>query len=398
MGTKPTELGALAVQKIARRGITFVGGVAGLGINVTQYGSKSWVLRYQVGGKRRDMGLGGYPDVPLAAAKEAARAARAKLAQGVDPIQDAQAKRSAMIAAQVSATTFSRAADQFVEAHEASWKNVKHAQQWRNTIQTYANPVIGKLLVQDVAVSHVLAILTPIWREKTETASRLRARLQMVLDWATAQGLRSGANPARWRGHLDKLLPAPGRVAKKAHHRALAFATAPAFMRRLRQQEGGGARALEFAVLTAARSGEVRGATWSEFDEESCTWTVPASRMKAGKEHRVPLSEAAMRVYRTQKAMALNEWVFPGLRDKPLSDMTLSAVLRRMKVDAVPHGSRSTFRDWVAEETGYPNEVAEMALAHTIGDKVEAAYRRGDLLDKRRQMMGDWAKHLQGEA
>ncbi len=398
MGTKPAELGALAVQKIARRGITFVGGVAGLGLNVTQYGSRSWVLRYQVGGKRRDMGLGGYPDVTLAAAKEAARAARAKLAQGVDPIQEAQAKRSALIAAQATATSFSRAAEQFVEAHEASWKNAKHAQQWRNTIQTYASPTIGKLLVQDVALPHILTILEPIWREKTETASRLRARLELVLDWATARGLRTGANPARWRGHLDKLLPAPGRVAKKAHHRALAYGAAPAFMKRLRQQEGGGARALEFAVLTAARSGEVRGATWSEFDEESCTWTVPASRMKAGKEHRVPLSEAAMQVFRTQRAVALNEWVFPGLRDNPLSDMTLNAVLRRMKVNAVPHGFRSTFRDWGAEETDYPNEVAEMALAHTISGKVERAYRRGDLLDKRRQMMTDWAAFLAADS
>ena len=394
MGTKARELGALAVQRISRRGITFVGGVAGLGLNVTQYGSKSWILRYQVGGKRRDMGLGGYPDVPLAQAKDAARDARAKLSQGTDPIADGRAKRSAMIAAQTAAITFSRAAEQYIEAHEAGWKNAKHAQQWRNTIETYAGPVIGKLLVQDVGLPHVMSILEPIWRGKTETASRVRNRVELVLDWATARGYRSGTNPAKWKGHLDKLLPAPSKVANKTHHRALPFPKAPQFMRQLREHGGVGARALEFVILTGTRSGEVRGATWHEFDEKSATWTIPASRMKAGREHRVPLSKAALEVFHQQKEASLNEWVFPGQKDGPLSDMTLSAVLKRMKVDAVPHGFRSTFRDWCAEATDYPNEVAEMALAHAIGDKVEAAYRRGDLFEKRRQMMADWARFL----
>lgn len=395
MGMKAKELGALAVSRITRRGISFVGGVAGLGLNVTQYGSKSWVLRYQVGGKRRDMGLGGYPDVPLAAAREAAREARTKLSQGIDPIQHARERRSALIAAQVSAITFDQAAEKYIEAQEAGWKNAKHAQQWRNTLNVYASPKIGRLLVRDVTLPHILAILEPIWREKTETASRLRNRLELVLDWAIARGFRTEPNPARWKGHLDKLLPAPSKVAKKAHHAALAYADAPAFMARLRQQEGVGARALEFVILTAARSGEVRGATWAEFDDESAIWTVPANRMKAGKEHRVPLSAAALAVLRQQKEDSLGDLVFPGQREgKPLSDMTLSAVLRRMQVEAVPHGFRSTFRDWAAEETHYANEVAEMALAHTVGNKVEAAYRRGDLLDKRRQLMEDWAQYL----
>jgi integrase len=396
MGTKAQEMSALAVQRINRRGITFVGGVAGLGINVTQHGSKSWIVRYQVGGKRRDMGLGGYPDVTLAAAKEAARAARAKLSQGIDPIQDGRAKRSALIAAQASEITFAKAAEAYIAAHEASWKNSKHGQQWRNTIETYANPTVGKLLVQDVALPHVLSILDPIWRQKTETASRLRNRMELVIDFAIARGHRTGPNPAKWKGHLDKLLPPPSRIAKTAHHRALPYRDAAAFMCRLRAQAGTGARALEFAILTAARSGEVRGATWSEFDEAAATWTIPAQRMKAGKEHRVPLSDAALALFRAQKERALNEWVFPGQTRGPLSDMSLTAVLRRMEVDAVPHGFRSTFRDWCAECSHHANEVAEMALAHAVGDKVELAYRRGDLFEKRRALMEDWSAHVAG--
>jgi integrase len=396
MGTKAKEMSALTVSRISRRGITFVGGVAGLGLNVTQYGSKSWILRYQVGKKRRDMGLGGYPDVTLAGAREAARAARAKLAQGIDPIADGRERRSALLAAQATSITFSKAADRYIAAHEASWKNPKHAQQWRNTIATYANAKIGGLLIQDVGLAHVLGIIEPIWREKTETASRVRNRIELVLDWATAHGFRSGPNPARWKGHLDKVLPPPAKVAKKAHHRAIHYRDASAFIGNLRMQEGVGARALEFAILTAARSGEVRGAVWSEFDDSTATWTIPASRMKAGKEHRVPLSAAAVAIVKKQRENSLSDVVFPGQSNGPLSDMTLSAVLRRMKVDAVPHGFRSTFRDWSAECTDYPNEVGEMALAHAVADKVEAAYRRGDLFDKRRQMMEDWAAFLQG--
>jgi integrase len=394
MGSRLKQLGALEVARIARRGITFVGGAAGLGLNVTKYGSRSWIFRYQVGGRRRDMGLGRFPDVSLATARELARAARVRIVQGTDPIDEVREKRSAQAAERLASLTFREAAEQYIEAHEAGWKSTKHAQQWRNTLQTYANPKIGSLLVQDITVAHVLSILEPIWRTRTETASRVRNRIEAVLGWATTRGFRSGLNPARWKDHLDNLLPAPAKVAKKAHHRALPFVDAPGFMLRLRTQDGVGARALEFLILTAARSGEVRGATWSEFDEASATWTIPGSRMKAGKEHRVPLSPAAMALFRQQKERALNQWVFPGMKEKPLSDMTLSAVLKRMQVDAVPHGFRSTFRDWAAEETHYSREVAEMALAHAIGDKVEAAYRRGDLFEKRRSLMADWAARL----
>ncbi len=397
MGKRQNELGALAVSQIKTRGIHFVGGVAGLAINVTKSGSRSWILRYQVGGKRRDKGLGGYPDVTLAQAKEAARAARAKIAHGIDPIEDGRALRSQLIASQVAAITFSQAAKQYIDTHESSWRNAKHTQQWRNTIQTYADPVIGRVLIRDVDLPQILKVLEPIWRTKTETASRLRGRMESILDWASARGFRTESNPARWKGLLDKLLPSPGKIAKADHHRALPYAEMPEFMKSLAEQQGIAPRALGFAILTACRSGEVRGAKWSEIDMDNGVWTVPAIRMKAGKEHRVPLSAAAMAIVKLQKESAFCDFVFPSSRSSnktegsPLSDMALLAVLRRMEVPAVPHGFRSTFRDWCAETTDYPREVAEMALAHTIGDKVEAAYRRGDLFDKRKQLMQEWA-------
>ncbi len=406
MGKRQTELGALAVSQIRRRGINFVGGVAGLAINVTKSGGRSWILRYQVAGKRRDKGLGGYPDVSLADAKEAARAVRAKIAQGVDPIEDGRALRSKMIASQVSAITFSEAASQYITTHEGGWRNIKHAQQWRNTIQQYAGPVIGKILIREIGLPQILKVLEPIWHTKTETASRLRGRIESVLDWSIARGYRTESNPARWKGLLDTLLPAPGKIAKTDHHRALPYADVPSFMTTLAGQQGVGARALEFTILTACRSGEVRGAKWDEIDIKNRVWTVPANRMKAGKEHRIPLSDAALSIIKTQKESAFCEYVFPSshgskksdFEGMPLSDMTLSAVLRRMKVLAVPHGFRSTFRDWCAEQTDYPREVAEMALAHAIGNKVEAAYRRGDLFDKRKQLMQNWANFALGVA
>jgi len=373
MGNKASELSALAVKNITRRGTTFVGGVPGLALVVHASGTRSWILRYKIGGVRRDMGLGSYGDVSLAGAREAARAARAKIAAGVDPIQERKTARSSLIAEMAKALTFSECATKYIETHESSWRNAKHAQQWRSTIESYANPIIGQMLVRDVGLPHVLKVLEPIWHTKTETASRLRGRIESVLDWATVREYRAGPNPAKWKGRLDTLLAEPGKIAKTSHHRALPYGEMPRFMAALRRQEGTGARALEFVILTAARSGEVRGATWGEFDLKVGVWTVPAGRMKAGKEHRVPLSNAALALVKGQKKIAVNQYVFPSPRESVLSDMTLSAVLRRMKVDAVPHGFRSTFRDWVAENTDYPNEMAEMALAHTIGDKVEAA-------------------------
>ena len=390
-------MGALEVSRIARRGMNFVGGVAGLGLNVNTGGSRSWVFRARVAGVRRDMGLGGYPDVTLAQARELARVARAKIRAGVDPIEEARAARSALIAARMSAVSFSKATEQYLEAHEAGWSNPKHRQQWENTLTTYAGPKIGQMLVRDIELPHVLSVLEPIWREKTETASRLRGRMESVLDWASARGYRSGPNPARWKGHLDKLLPAPGRIAKTDHHRSLPHEDMPAFFAALRQQDGSGARALEFTILTAARSGEARGATWEEFDLTAGKWVIPAGRMKAKKEHRVALSAQAVALLKTQQELRVSDFVFPSPKeDGMLSDMTLTAVLRRMKVDAVPHGFRSTFRNWTAETTNCPREIAELALAHTVGSEVERAYMRSDLFEKRRVLMQDWADFVSG--
>ena len=393
------ELGALAVSQIKRRGITFVGGVAGLGLNVSQTGSRSWILRYQVAGIRKDKGLGGYPDVTLAQAKELARTARNKVSQGIDPIEESRAARRKMIADIASTITFKEASTRYIDSQKTTWKNSKHIQQWRNTIDTYAAPKIGALSVKEVSLTDVLSILEPIWHSKTETASRLRGRIEAILDWAAARGYRTESNPARWKGLLDKILPAPGKIAKVDHHRALPYSELPTFMLKLTQQQAMGARALEFAILTACRSGEVRGATWDEFDLQNGIWTIPANRMKAKKEHRVPLSQRALQIVSDLEKAAFCEFVFPSshqpksgkAKGSPLSDMTLAAVLRRMEVPAVPHGFRSTFRDWCAEQTDFPNEVAEMALAHTISNKVEAAYRRGDLFEKRKQLMHDWS-------
>jgi len=403
------ELGAAQVAALWRRGTNHVGGVRGLVLNVTMYSSRSWVLRYQVAGKRRDFGLGSYPSVTLADAREAARVARAKLAQGIDPIEDARRARARLVAEIHTSMTFGDAAKRYITSHEKGWKNAKHAQQWQRSLDMYATPVLGKVPVRDISLAMVLKVLEPIWASKTETATRLRGRIESVIDWAIARGYRTDSNPARWKGLLDKLLPAPGKVAKTRHFEALAYGQLPAFVGQLVAQEGMGAKALMFVILTAARSGEVRGAVWEEIDLAARLWTIPAERMKASKAHRVPLSDAAMALLQDMKALALaagrttgKAYVFPSPNSRdpelgsPLSDMTLTAVLRRLKLEAVPHGFRSTFRDWCAEQTDYPNEVAEMALAHAVGNKVEAAYRRGDLLTKRLQLMQDWADYALG--
>ena len=403
------ELGAAQVAALWRRGSNHVGGVRGLVLNVTMYGSRSWVLRYQVAGKRRDFGLGSYPSVTLADAREAARMARAKLAQGIDPIEDARRARARLIAEIHTGMTFGDAAKRYIASHEKGWKNAKHAQQWQRSLDMYATPVLGKVPVRDISLAMVLKVLEPIWASKTETATRLRGRIESVIDWAIARGYRTDSNPARWKGLLDKLLPAPGKVAKTRHFEALAYGQLPAFVGQLVTQEGMGTKALMFVILTAARSGEVRGAIWEEIDLAARVWTIPAERMKASKAHRVPLSDAAIALLQEMKALAQaagrttgRAYVFPSPNSRdpelgsPLSDMTLTAVLRRLKLEAVPHGFRSTFRDWCAEQTDYPNEVAELALAHAVGNKVEAAYRRGDLFGKRQQLMQDWADYALG--
>ena len=387
-------LGPLEVKRLTAPGFYPVGTVPGLHLLVSPAGSRSWILRVLVAGKRREVGLGGYPAVTLANAHEIARAKRGDVKAGTDPILQRKADRSALMAKQAATKTFKQCAIAYIDAHSAGWRNSKHTAQWTSTLETYAYKKLGELHVQDVATQHVVDVLTPIWTTKTETAVRLKGRIENIIDWAIAHEYRQGPNPARWRGHLDKLLAKPGKVAKKENFPALPIDEAGAFMVKLRALEGGGPRALEFAILTAARSGEVRGAEWSEMDLEQAVWTVPADRMKAGKEHRVPLSPAAVSLLKKQPRMEGTDLVFPSRTLGKLSDMTLTAVLRRMKVEAVPHGFRSTFRDWASERTSYPRDVAEMALAHAIGDKVEAAYRRGDLFDKRLKMMRDWANFL----
>lgn len=393
MGKKTSEKSALAVSRLKEPGLHFVGGVSGLALQVIASGARSWILRVTIGGKRRDMGLGGFPDVPLAMARDKAREAREQIRKGIDPIEEVKAARSALIAARASAFTFEQAAKSFMAAHEAGWKNAKHQSQWTNTLATYAYPVIGAMLVRDITLPHILKILEPMWTTKTETAKRVRGRIEKVLDYATTKGYRNGDNPARWRGHLDNLLAKPAKLAKVKHLEALPYSDMGPFMADLRKQEGMGARALGFAILTAARSGEVRGATWKEVDLKMATWTIPAERMKAGKEHCVPLSDDAVALLNAMPKLAGCLLLFPSGKGTQLSDMTLTAVLRRMDAPAVPHGFRSSFRDWAGETTAYPREVIEHALAHQLKDKAEAAYARGTLFDKRRRLMADWARY-----
>ena len=392
MPKKAKELSALVVGRLKQPGTHAVGGVAGLALNVQPSGARSWVLRLMIAGKRRELGLGGFPDVTLADVRRRAREEREKVSKGIDPVAEKQAAAASLKEERDRAITFEVAAKKYIEAHESTWRNAKHAEQWRNTLaSTY--PDIGSIDVSKIGLPEVLKVLEPIWKTKTETASRLRGRIQAVLDWATVRGHRVGANPARWRGHLDQLLPAPAKLNRIGHHPAMPIKDVGRFMADLREQDGSGARALEFVILTAARSGEVRGATWNEIDLEAGVWTIPGERMKAGRTHRVPLSDEAFTLLKALPQIVDTPYVFPAPRGGMLSDMTLVAVMRRMGVEAVPHGFRSTFRDWASERTNHPRDVAEMALAHAIGDKVEAAYRRGDLFEKRRRMMSEWAAY-----
>lgn len=408
MPKKATEMSALAISRLTTPGFHFVGGVAGLALQVEPTGGRSWILRATVGTKRRDMGLGGYPDVTLADAREAARVARSKIRAGIDPIEEGREARAALKVAQSNAVKFEDAASKYIAAQEAGWSNAKHKAQWTSSLKAHAYPHIGEMLVSDIDLHHILEVLEPIWRTKTETATRVRSRIESILDWATTKKYREGLNPARWKGHLENLLPAPAKIAKEKHHPALPVKDIAAFVQSLRQQGGTGARALEFGVLTATRSGEIRGALWKEFDLEEKVWEIPAARMKAAREHRIPLSDEAVELVKAMPRIVGNELVFPAPRGGVMSDGTLNAVISRMNEaeggnrwmdpklgrEVVQHGFRSTFRDWASEMTSYPHDVAEMALAHTVGDKVVAAYLRGDLFEKRRLMMQDWANYV----
>lgn len=379
------------VEKIIREGKA--GATAdgdGLYLRITPQGSSSWQFRYTIAGKRRLMGLGGCADVGLAEARELAAEARKKLKQGIDPLE---AKIQDEVTQKAKQVTFEDAALEYIELHRAGWRNAKHEQQWRNTLRDYAFKKFGNRPIQEVDTSLVLDALKPIWQEKPETANRVRNRIELVIDSARAQGLYIGSNPAAWRGHLDKLLPKRSR-ASRAHHAAMDYRKLPEFYETLQtERDSLSATALALTILTACRTSEVLLAKWAEFDLDEALWTIPAERMKAGKAHRVPLSSEALRLLKTlpQKDVL----VFPGQRkDRPLSNMAMTMCLRKLKLaDLTVHGFRSTFRDWAAEETHYPNIVAEQALAHVVGNAVEAAYRRGDLLEKRRALMEDWATY-----
>jgi integrase len=407
-----TIVGKLTALKVVReKEPGRYGDGGGLYLQITARGSKSWIFRFWVAerdpgtgemardsttkklkGRYREMGLGSCITVSLAEARERALECRKLRENGIDPIDAREAARRQVALEHAKLIKFKDAAATYMAAHRVAWKNDKHAAQWVSTLQTYAYPVLGDVSMQAIDTALIMKVIEPIWSEKPETANRLRGRMESILDWATVRGYREGENPARWRGHLDKLLPSRAKVRKTQHHSALAYAELPAFMTLLRQQDGSAARALEFTILTAARTSETIGARHSEFDNQGKLWAIPAERMKAGKEHRVPLSERARELIATA-AEADNEFVFRGGRlGQPLSNMAMLKLLERMgRDDLTVHGFRSTFRDWASERTNFPGEVVEMALAHTIESKTEAAYRRGDLFEKRRRLMDAWA-------
>lgn len=384
----------------------------GLHLLVKESGARSWVFRFMLRGKSRDLGLSRCPEaivllrktgaaeISLGQARDIAASFRLKVKAGIDPLEEREeevaTKAAAALTARVQGLTFKAAAEIYIKTNEGNWRNEKHRQQWRNTLDTYAHPAIGDIPVAEITSAHVLSIIEPIWKLKPETASRVRGRIEGILDAAKARGYREGENPARWRGHMAQILPKRSKLTR-GHHKAMPYEGVPDFLAKLRARQAVAGLALEFTILTAARSGEVLGATWEEVDIEKAVWTIPAERMKAAKEHRVPLSAPAAAILEKVKPIG-SERLFPGARVAQLSGMAMGMMLRRMQIEATVHGFRSAFRDWSAEQTSFAHEVCEMALAHTINNKAEAAYRRGDLLDKRRALMDAWATYCAGKA
>jgi integrase len=410
MARTANRLTALKVERAKHPGMYADGG--GLYLRVTPEGTRNWVFRFMLKGRARWMGIGPVALLGLQEARAKALDARRLHHEGQDPIEARKAARAQERLDAAMGMTFAQCAAAYIRAHRAGWRNAKHAAQWPTTLATYAEPIIGALPVQSVDTALVMKVLeqevrdapnepaAPFWTARSETASRLRGRIEAILDWAKVRGYREGENPARWRGHLDKLLPARSKVRKVEHHAALPHAELPAFMAALREQDGVSARALEFTILTAARTGEAIGATWNEINWHDKVWIVPGARMKAGNEHRVPLCDRALTILRelepaTEEERRSQRFVFAGAKaGLPLSNMAFLMLLRRMgRRDLTVHGFRSTFRDWAAERTNFPGDVVEMALAHVIGNKVEAAYRRGDLFEKRRKLMEAWATY-----
>lgn len=394
MPKKANELSALDIKRKRKPGRYAVGVVAGLLLVIKDTGAKSWILRVMVGNKRRNIGLGGYPEITLAKAREKARDTKEHIEKGIDPVEQKKALRLAFIKSQNGRMTFAEAAQRCYEKKSPEFKNIKHSKQWMSTLETYAFPIIGRMAVEDIELSHILQVLKPIWQNRTETATRLRQRIEAVLTWATVSKFRKGDNPARWKGNLVEVLPKPNKIKTVNHMPALPYKEINAFMTELKTMEGMGARALELIILTACRSSEVRLATWDEIDFHEKVWIIPAERMKAGKEHRIPLTAHAIKLLNNLPRFEGSNYIFTAPKGGPISDMTISAVCRRMELPIVPHGFRSTFRDWAAETTNYPREVCEQALAHTIDSKVEAAYRRGDLFNKRIKLMEEWNKYI----
>ena len=409
------KLTALKVARAKRPGLYGDGG--SLYLQVSASGAKSWVFRFWIAerdtatgevvrdpatnklkGRSREMGLGSFATVSLAEARDHALECRKLREKDIDPIDAREAAKREAALQRAKSLKFKDAAEAYMAAHRVAWKNDKHAAQWPATLKTYAYPIVGELPLQLIDTTLVMKVIEPLWSEKPETASRLRGRIESVLDWATVRGYRQGENPARWRGHLDQLLPARAKVRKVKHHSALPYDELPAFLVKLRGQEGVAARALEFTILTAARTSETIGAKLSEIDKKTKLWIVPAERMKAGKDHRVPLSDRALEILEevgSSGGVDKDGFVFRsrGL-DEPLSNMAMLKVLQRMgRGDLTVHGFRSTFHDWASERTSFPNEMVEMALAHAIDSKTEAAYRRGDLFEKRRDLMDAWARY-----
>jgi integrase len=393
MARKHQRLTALSIARAAKAGYYLDG--EGLYLQVTASGAKSWILCFTRVGKRREMGLGPFPTVTLAAARLAASAARALVKSGQDPIAARNAERARLRLEVARGITFDEATRQFLAAHEPTWKNPKHRQQWRNTLKTYASPKIGNLSVGAISTGEVTRVLDPIWHKKPVTASRLRERIERILDWSKVRGYRTGENPARWRGHLDAVFPAPTKVRKVKHLAAVPIDDMPTVYARLREADGISALAARFTILTAVRVGETTGAVVPEF-AKSDVWSISAERMKADRGHNVPLSREAKAVLKEAAEFRVDDRMFPGLRaDRPLSHSAVIKALRAAGAGkATTHGCRSTFKDWASERTSFAPEVSEMALAHTIGDKTEAAYRRGELLEKRRALMEAWAQFV----
>jgi integrase len=385
------RLTAITVTNIKTKGLYPDGG--GLYLRATSTGTKSWIFRFTRGGITHDMGLGPFPSISLARARELAAEAGRQRLEGRDPIKAREAERAAARRAEAGTATFRYCAEQFIASREPGWRNPKHAKLWRSTLHTYAYPILGELPVAAVDTTLIMRVLEPIWANKPQTASRVRNRMEAVPDWAKVRGFRDGENAARWRGHLDHLLPASSKVRRVRHHPALPYAEIPAFMEAVRSRCGIAPRALEFVILTAPRTSEVLRAAWCEIDFGARMWVIPGDRMKGAKEHRVPLCDRAIATLNEMQEVRQNEFLFPGFKQgRPLGPMSLRRVLHELRPGITTHGFRSTFKDWAAECTNTANFVSEAALAHVVADKVEAAYRRTDLFDKRRKLMDAWGE------